>query len=148
MKRKHLTAILVGAIALAGISGAGFAVAPTLLSVGQSWLSPGNRLEFKMNRPLPTDEAKRWQEMKQKFTDAGIYLTPQQEATIRQAQRRLIRDLRQILKDKSPAEARQAIGLNERLGNRLLIYRTRVLNSLTPEQRPVWEERVWQRLGK
>jgi hypothetical protein len=38
--------------------------------------------------------------------------------------------------------------LDQRLGIPLLAYRNRVLNALTPEQRSIWEEQIWQEQGE
>lgn len=118
-----------------------------------------------MNQLTPAEEAQQWQEMKQKFIDAGINLTPQQETIIRQAQRKLASDMLQVFQDnplmtlgqliaasslpqKQGEEMMKATGLDEKLGYPLLAYRNSVLNALTPEQRPVWEKYVWNREGQ
>lgn len=179
MKRTKLIAVLAGAIALAGVGSAGFVVAQTFNNVQQSFsnhkqarfkvqpsLSSNNKqIEFKMNELTPAEEAREWQEMKQRFIKAGIKLTPQQEAKIRQAQRQLSADLRPIFQNNPlmtfgqlitastlPQQQGEALmrttGLDQRLGIPLLAYRKSVLSALTPEQRPIWEQRIWQRQGE
>lgn len=114
-----------------------------------------------MNELTPAEEAQQWQEMKQRFIDAGIQLTPQQETTIREAQRQLGRDMQQLFQDNPlttlaqlmaasslPPEQGEAMmrttGLDQKLGIPLLAYRNSILNALTPEQRPIWESQIWQ----
>ena len=84
MKRNQLIGVLAGAIALTSLGSVSFAAAQTFNNVKQSLISNSNT-EFKMNELTPAEEAQQWQEMKQKFIDVGINLTPQQETTIRQA---------------------------------------------------------------
>ncbi len=165
MKRNQLIGILVGAMMLTGIGTAGFAVAQTLNHDRQSQPSSDNEAEFSMNELTPAEEAQQWQEMKQRFIDAGIQLTPEQETTIQQAQRQLARDMQQLFQDNPlmtlaqlmaaaslPPEQGEAMmrttGLDQRLGIPILAYRDRVLNALTPEQRPIWEEQIWQGQGE
>lgn len=161
MKRNKLFGVLVGVIVLAGLSSAGFAVGQTLNTMKQSLLSSSNKTEFKMDEITPAQEAQEWQEMKQRFIQAGINLTSQQETTIRQAVRQLRTDMRPVFQDNSLTTFAQLIaaatlpqpqgeelmkttGLDQRLGAPLLTYRNTVLNALTPEQRPIWERQIWQ----
>lgn len=161
MKRNKLIAFLTGAIVLTGLGSAGFAVAQTFNNIKQSMLASNTKAEFTMNKLTPAEEDQQWQEMKQRLTNAGINLTPQQEAMMRQAQRQLTTDMRQVFQDnplmtiaqliaasslpQSQGEAlMKTTGLDERLGNPLLTYRNSVLNALTPEQRPIWESQIWQ----
>ncbi|NJK50821.1 hypothetical protein HC931_24335 [Candidatus Gracilibacteria bacterium] len=164
MKHNKLIAGLVGAIAFVGIGSASFAVAQTFNNAKQSLFLANNEMEFKMNELTPAEEAQQWEEMKQRFIDAGIQLTPQQETTIRQAQRQLASDMQQLFKDnpliisqlmlasslppEQGEEMMKTTGLDRRLGNPLLNYRNSILNALTPEQRPIWEEQIWQRQGE
>jgi uncharacterized membrane protein len=165
MKRNKLITVFAGAIVLTGIGSAGFAVAQTLNTMQQSLLSSSNNTEFKMDEVSPAQEAQEWQEMKQRFIRAGIDLTPQQETTIRQAIRQLREDMRPVFQDNPLMTIAQLMaasslpqvqgeafmkmtGLDQKLGNPLLAYRTSVLNALTPEQRPLWEQRIWQQQGE
>jgi Spy/CpxP family protein refolding chaperone len=124
-------------------------------------LSSSNKTEFKMDEITPAQEAQEWQEMKQRFVNAGINLTPQQETTIRQAVNQLRADMRPLFQDNPMATIAQLIaaatlpqpqgealmkttGLDQRLGMPILAYRDRVLNVLTPEQRSIWESQIWQ----
>lgn len=160
MKHNKLIAVLAGAIVLTGLGSAGFAMAQTLNSMKQS-LSSNNKTEFKMDEVTPAQEAQEWQEMKQRFVNAGINLTPQQETTIRQAVNQLRAEMRPVFQDNPLATFAQLIAaatlpqpqgealmrtteLDQRLGTPLLAYRDRVLNALTPEQRPIWESQIWQ----
>ncbi len=159
MQRNKLIAVLAGTIVLTGL-GAGFAVAQTFNGVKQS-LSSGHETEFKMDEITPAQEAQEWQEMKQRFVNAGIHLTPHQETTIRQAVNQLREEMRPVFQNNPMATFAQLIaaatlpqpqgealmrttGLDQRLGAPLLAYRDRVLNALTPEQRPIWERQIWQ----
>ncbi len=160
MKRNKLIVVLAGAIVLTGLGSTGFAMAQTLNSMKQS-LSSSNKAEFKMDEITPAQEAQEWQEMKQRFVNAGINLTPQQETTIRQAVNQLRADIRPVFQDNPLTTFAQLIaaatlpqpqgealmrttGLDQRLGTPLLAYRNSVLNALTPEQRPIWESQIWQ----
>lgn len=165
MKRNKLIAVLAGAIALTCLGSASFAMTQTFSNIKQSVLASNDKAEFKMNALTPAEEAQQWQEMKQRLTDAGINLTPQQEATMRQAQRQLGTDMVQVFQDRPLVTIAQLIAaaslpqpqgealmkttrLDERLGNPLLTYRNSTLNALTPEQRPIWEQRIWQQQGQ
>lgn len=161
MKRNKLIGVLVGAIALTSLGSAGFAVAQTLNTMKQSLLFSSNQTEFKMDEITPAQEAQEWQEMQQRFTRAGINLTPQQETTIRQAVNQLRADMRPVFQANPLTTFTQLIaaatlpqpqgealmkttGLDQRLGTPLLTYRNTVLNALTPEQRSIWEQQIWQ----
>jgi Spy/CpxP family protein refolding chaperone len=161
MKRCKLIGALIAATVLTGLGNAGFAMAQTFSSMKQGLLSSSNETEFKMDEITPAQEAQEWQEMKQRFIDAGINLTPQQESTIRQAVNQLRAEMRPVFQDNPLATFAQLIaaatlpepqgealmrttGLDQRLGTPLLAYRNRVLNALTPEQRPIWESQIWQ----
>jgi hypothetical protein len=161
MKRNKSIGVLAGAIVLTGIGSAGFAVAQSLNTMKQSLFSSINQTEFKMDEITPAQEAQEWQEMKQRFNNAGINLTPQQETTIRQAVRQLGADMRPIFADNPLTTFAQLIaaatlpqpqgealmkttGLDQRFGTPLLAYRNTVLNALTSEQRPIWESQIWQ----
>jgi hypothetical protein len=156
-----LVGVLVGAIELTGLGSAGFAVAQSLNTMKQSLFSSSNQTEFKMDEITPAQEAQEWQEMKQRFNNAGINLTPQQETTIRQAVNQLRADMRPVFQDNPLTTFTQLIaaatlpqpqgeelmkttGLDQRLGTPLLAYRNTVLNALTPEQRSIWESQIWQ----
>ncbi|NJO78834.1 MAG: hypothetical protein HC827_10110 [Cyanobacteria bacterium RM1_2_2] len=161
MKRNKLIAMLAGAIVLAGLGSAGFAVAQTLNTMKQSLPFNSNQTEFKMDEITPEQEAQEWQEMKQRFIRAGINLTSQQEATIRQAVRQLRIDMRPVFADnplmiftqlitaatlpqQQGEDLMRTTGLDQQMGTPLLAYRNTVLNALTPEQRPIWESQIWQ----
>lgn len=85
MKRSLLIGVLTGAIVLTGLGGARFVVAQTFNNIKQSLLSSSSQTKFEMDEVTPAQEAEEWQEMKQRFIQAGIDLTPEQETTIRQA---------------------------------------------------------------
>lgn len=161
MKRNQLIGVLVGATLLTGLASAGLAVAQTLNTTKQSLLSISNKTEFKMDEISPAQEAQEWQEMKQRFTNAGISLTPEQETTIRQAVNQLRADMRPVFQDNPltvftqliaaatlpPSQGEELMrttGLDQRLGSPLLTYRNAVLNALMQEQRPIWESQIWQ----
>ncbi|MBD2259054.1 hypothetical protein [Pseudanabaena sp. FACHB-2040] len=114
-----------------------------------------------MDELVPAEEAQQWQEAKQRYADAGITLTPQQETIIRQAHRQFTVEMRQVFQNNplmtiaqllaisSLPEAQRedmvrATELDERLGTPVQAYRNSVLDALTPEQRQIWEERIWQ----
>lgn len=180
MKRHKVIAVLAGAMVLTGVGSMGYVVAQTfnnaresLLSVSnkvqlktnQSTAKTDNKTEFKMNQLTPEEEAKQWQETKQKFAEVGINLTPQQETTIRQAQRKLSNEMIELFQDnplltlgqliaasslppKQGEELMKLTGMDQRLGNPLLAYQNSVLAVLTPEQRPIWDKHFWNREGQ
>lgn len=180
MKGDKLIGVLAGAIVLTGVGGMGYVVAQTFNNARESLLSVSskvqlktnqstpkttNETEFKMNPLTPEEEAKQWQETKQKLAEVGINLTPQQETTIRQAQRKLSNEMIELFQDnplvtlgqliaasslppKQGEDMMKVTGLDQRLGNPLLAYRNSVLAALTPEQRPIWDKHFWNREGQ
>jgi Spy/CpxP family protein refolding chaperone len=160
MKLNELMAVLAGTIVLTGLAGVGFAAAQTLNNVRQSLISTSNT-ELAMNELTPAEEAQQWQEEKQRYKNVGIHLTPQQETIIRQAHRQFAIEMRQVFQNNPLMTIAQLIAasslpqvqgedmikatrLDKRLGEPVQAYRNSVLNALTPEQRQIWEERIWQ----
>lgn len=104
----------------------------------------------------PAEEARQLEAMKKSFQDAGINLTPQQETQIAQAARKMNRDLQQLFAGNpkqmlgqlllgtflSGGEGEKIIastGIGEPIAN----FYTTVSDTLTPEQRPTWEQ-IWK----
>lgn len=157
MKRNTFLTVVIGAIALTSIGAFSLSLAHSLTN--QVTHSGGN-MAMQINQPTPSEEAQQWETQKQRLRAAGIHLTPEQEAIIRQAQRQMAIEVRQnfgsnplpllgqlIAAATLPQAQGEALlkmtGLDQKLAVPILAYRDTVLNTLTPEQRSLWEERIW-----
>lgn len=162
MRRNQVIGVLVGTIVLIGLGSTALAVNHTFNTVRRSLTSKTHNTQFKMEKITPEQQEKNWQEMKQNLTEAGITLTPNQEPALREAANQLGNDMYTFFQDNPVGTIAQLIaaaslpqpqgeammkvaGLDQKLGTPIVAYRTRVLNALTPEQRTIWEERIWNR---
>jgi len=159
MKRHTIIGLVIGAIALTSVSAVSLNLARSVATPIKS--TNGSTMELKFNPPTAAEEAQQWQEIKQRFAAAGITLTPEQEIRIRQAGQQMVRQVQQNLgSDLMPVLGQliaaatlpaaqgeallKATGLDQRLATPILAYRDTILQTLTPEQRPLWEERIWK----
>jgi len=115
--------------------------------------STDNPLQITTAAPDPDEQARFWEETKRRFTDAGVPLTPQQEAQMQAADAKLQAELAQEFQAnpagtfaRFAAFAMLPASITERiapdlLGQSVIAHLRSVNQILTPQQQQVWQRR-------
>lgn len=157
---KKLIAVLIGTIALTGISISTLAnAAKSNRPTQQLTLTTGKKTQMNTSQINKEEAAKMLAEIETRFKKEGINLTPEQKKQIQLAQTTLFNEMQQFFQENTmqklgqlllsavlPEEQGSKIAESTGIGEPIAKFYTTISNSLAPEQRPTWE-RIWKELG-